>query len=393
MKSSNSPQGLEKVHLMIQPPHDWLTKPPAVAADGNPEMLQAILDQKTHPAGSGALVIQNLAALYRHLGFQVALFESSQAAQKVTQRIIGQPNPDDVFTVDYVTGHALEATPNWDQTQGDTINPGQGSYVNIINRMSAATRLLEPFVMQIIAERLGVQNILTQPTAAKFEGGDFNFIPHAFGEGQSLLVTGGGINSRSNAQGHEWLQSVLKPKHYMKIASPEFHRDLVSVLVQNARGKLVQALLALELIQNKDQVVADLEGWGVEVVSVPQPAVGQCAVNLLVNPGLLVGMQSHEGLTKVLKNGLPDGVEYHALPPYLQKLMSGFIDMQGGANCVSGHVLVEPDQIDLADGNLADINVYLHGKDCEEYLDAKAKEIGMQEAVKASKAKQFAPKT
>ncbi len=360
---------------MIKPPHDWLTKPPAVAADGNPEMLQAIREKKTHPAGSGAHVVESLAQLYRYLGLNVALFESSQAAQNVTTRLMGQPNPDDVFTVDYCTGHKL---------QGQNGDP---THANIINNMTAATRLLEPYVMRSIAEKLGVTHVVTQPPHAKFEGGDFTFLPHAFGD-QSLLVTGGGVNSRSNTAGHEWLVDTLQPDHHLMVQSSQFHRDLVSVFVQDHQGNLAQALLALECIDNKDQLLAGLCQLGVDVVQVPSAAVNHCAVNLLVNPGLLVGMQSDAELTDVLAHGLPEGVVYHSLPLYLQGLMKGFIDMQGGANCVSGHMMIEKGTVDLAPGHIAEINAHLHSEDFEDFLDATAAQLEMKEKIEAARAQQ-----
>lgn len=391
MKSSlGNSKELKKVHIMIKPPQDWLTQPPCVAADGDLVMLKAILAKKTHPAGSGAKVIQHLASLYKELGLHVALFESSKAAQRVSKRIIGQPNPDDVFTVDCLTGHELEYPANHANVSGDKHSLDSGKYANVINRMSAATRSLEPFVMQIIATRLGVKNIFTQPKEAKFEGGDFTFLPHALGESKSLLVTGGGVNSRSNEKGRQWLTNVLQPKNHLTVVSTEFHRDLVSVFVQDTRGKLVQAPLALDCIQNQEEVISKLKSLGVDIVPVPEEAVPQCAVNLLVHPGLLVGMQSHAKLTEVIENGLPPGVTYHALPSKLHSDMAGFIDMQGGANCVSGHVLVDPeDDLDISAENIAKINSTLHSKDLEDYLQAKAEEIGMKEAVEEAKIKQF----
>jgi N-dimethylarginine dimethylaminohydrolase len=362
---------LEKVHIMIEPPHDWLTLPPAVAADGNATMLKAMQQGSTHPAGSGSTVIKELSTLFKQLGFSVALCESSKAAQRVTKRIIGQPNPDDVFTVDCCTGHELG-----------------GGHVNIINNMSAATRLLEPIVLKMIATRLGVQNIATQGAGIQFEGGDFTFLPHGINGAESLLVTGGGKNSRSNQAGHDWLKQTLNPQHKLNVVSQEFHRDLVSVFVQDTRGALVLALLAMNCIQNPEEVVSSLQKMGINILEVPQEAVAHCAVNLLVNPGHLVGMQSHHQLADILKNGLPAGVQYHALPANIQQHMQGFVDMQGGANCVSGHVLVDPEKTDLSAGNIADINAYLHSKDCEDLLQAEAEKMGMSEAIELAKEKQ-----
>ena len=352
---------------MIEPPQDWLTKPPALAAPGNQEMAKAVLEKRIHPAGSGAMVIRSLAWLYRDLGLQVALFDSSRAAQRVTGRILGQPNPDDVFTVDYCTGHKINGAPD--------------AYVSLLNDMTAVTRWLEPYVMRMIAARLGVKNVVSQPNGAQLEGGDFTYLPHALPDDQSLLVTGSGINSRSNDAGRQWLIDTLKPNNHLDIQSPNFHRDLVSVLVQNNNGQLVLALLSPDHIQNGAAVMAALKAWNVQVVTVPGEAVSQCAVNLKVDPGLLVGMQTHDELTRVLHTDLPPGVAYHALPPDLQHLVQGFVDMQGGANCVSGNMLIDPEASDLSDAHIAEINKYAHSRGFEDELQAAAEAIDMPAAV------------
>lgn len=360
---------IEKVHIMVEPPSDWLVKPPAVSAPGNPEMLRAMLHGRTHMPGSGATIIRSLAGLYEELGLRVALFESSQAAQRVTKRIIGTPDPDDVFTVDYCTGHDL----------------GSGEYVNIINRMSAATRLLEPFVMCMITTRLGVKNVIAQDEGAKFEGGDLNFIPRAINDSESVLITGGGANSRSNDSGREWLLKVLQPTHHITVVSDKFHKDLVSAFAQDTRGALVLALLALDCISNKDEVLAALSRLNIDVLPIPEEAADRCALNVSVNPGLLVGVQYNEKLSEVLRRGLPPGIEYHVLPHDLQHHTNGFVDMQGGANCSSGHLVVEPDDVDLSNGNIKRINEYLHSYNCEDELEAIAEQIGMSDAVMEQK--------
>lgn len=359
---------MNKLHIMMKPSEDWLTKPPAVAAIGNPVMAEAVGKEKVHKAGEGAQVISELAALYQQLGVNVAVFESSKAAEKVSARVIGAPNPDYVFTVDYCKGNEL----------------GGESYVNIVNGMTAPTRWLEPFVMKHILAQLGVGNVLSQPVGALLEGGDYDFSQNAFGPGQSLLVTGSGANSRTNEAGAQWLKEVLKPEKVLDISSTMFHRDLVSVLVQDTQGHLVQALLAEECIGNAEAVKDFLLSHGVDVVAVAEEVVANCALNLVVNPGLVIGMQTNGILHSTLGNALKKGVEYHALPEHLQKMTGGFVDMQGGANCVSGHVIVEEGAINLDPGHIAEINASLHGKNFEDYLQATAEELDMAAAIHQS---------
>lgn len=380
---------LERVYVMVEPPEDWLTRPLKVAADGNAVMLKAVQEQKTQPHGAGKTVISELAALYRNLGRQVALFESSKAAQRVTGRLMGHADPDDVFTVDYCTGHRLASHEHLQSMEGELVRPDGGNYVNLVNRLSVPTRWLEPFVMQIIFNRLKVKNVLTQPEDTLLEGGDLAFLS-AGDAPRTILLTGDGQNSRSNAKGRNWLYNLLRPTYRVDVVSKEFHRDLVSVFVQGTRGELVQALLAFDCIQNAEEVAHILRTLNVDIVDVPADAVKRCAVNLSVSPGLVIGMQSHEELHRILTSGLPKGVTYYALPDHLQSLTAGFIDMQGGANCVSGNILARPGELDLSAENIAGMNAYLHGRDCEAYLDDVAKKLHLKEALEQAAARQRA---
>ncbi|MFH0820313.1 MAG: hypothetical protein V1908_00915 [Candidatus Peregrinibacteria bacterium] len=378
---------LQTVYMMIEPPKDWLTKPLTVAADGNPQMLKAVKQQKTQPARAGSIVIRELARLYQRLGRTVALFESSQAAQRVTERVIGSPDPDDVFTVDYVNGYRLKDSRHLPGMLGTLVRPDVGNYVNLVNRLTVPTRWLELFVMQIICERLGVKNVLTQPEGTWLEGGDMGFLPTCEGV-ETLFVTGDGPNSRSNKEGRDWLYRLLQPDHRIDIISSEFHRDLVSVLVQGKRGELVEALLASNCITNTREVEQRFSGLSVPVIRVPDQAVRSCALNLSVSPGLLIGMQTDSQFKAALDSRLTARVHYMTLPDHLQEMTAGFIDMQGGANCVSGNVLVRPGDIDLSRGHIADINVYLHSRQCEDYLESVALQLQMREAVAESRARQ-----
>jgi len=356
---------LKKLHIMIKP-LDWRTTPLEVAAIGNPIMTEAVNSGTIHKPGVGAKVIQDLADIHEENELNVALFESSKAAQRVSSRILGVANPDDVFTVDYCKGNLTKNGPE-----------------NIVNNMTAASRWLEPYVMRYILDQIEVTHT-TQPDGALLEGGDYDWIPNAFGQGEGLLVTGKGQNSRSNQAGIEWLKEILDPEHMLELESEMFHRDLVSVLIQDLNGKLIQALLAEGCIGNIQSAKKFFTDHHIETTNVDAEVVAGCALNLLVNPGQIVGMQSNPILSAILAHSLANGVSYTTLPLELQYMTASFVDLQGGANCVSGHILVD-DDLCLDQGDINKINHQLHSKDFEEYLEAVAKKLDMKQAVLNSK--------
>lgn len=360
---------LEKIHVMVEPPQDWLTESVAVGAEGNFPMQDAAKKGKKYEKGAGSLVIKNMAELYKHLGIKIALFDDSKAEARVTTRILGEPNPDKVFTVDAAQGHVL---------------PG-GGYVNIVNNMTATPRLLDHFVMQEIMKQLGVQNIVTQPKGANIEGGDYTHLTHAFGLDKSLLVTGEGPNSRSNQAGRDWLLSILHPGTHITILSENFHRDLVSAFAQDAEGALVQAFLALHSIKNADDVFAALHSKDVPIINVPSDAVPTCALNLFAYPGGLIGMQIHSKLMAILRHQSHFSIKSDFLPDYLQKHTAGFTDMQGGANCVSGSFVADAGSVDISPSHVADINERLHSKSFEDELQDIAERLEMKERVTEAK--------
>jgi len=372
---------LQRYWVMMKPSHNWRTQPLQVAAEGNPSMLNAVHNNNVQRAGVGAKVIEGLANLYRKQGRKVLLFESSQAMERVTTDLIGHPDPDYVFTVDYISGYKLAR-------DGVTAR----THVNILNTLTATPRTLEHFVSTAVMERLGVNNCLTQPEGCSLEGGDFDFIPHAIakpnGASESILVMGKGQESRSNDQGREWLQRLFSPDQLIVIENDQFHRDLVSAFMEDVNGRVVQVLLALEKIDNRDAVVEKLRGLGIKILEVPGRYVASCAPNVSIDPGRVIGMQSFGEFDETFKRELSPSLNYSVLPDELQEDAKGFSELSGGANCVTGSVLANPNAIDDSPANIRRINAFLHGKEFEDELRAHAKRLDLKERIESLKADQ-----
>lgn len=342
--------------------------------------MARVAEQKlTQPPGAGGEVIRSLVALYRARGRKVLLFESSQAAQRVTADLMGQPNPDDVFDIDVCLGARLKGSahlvdqPGRIESAFDPNFPG----VNVVPRATAPSRMIEHMVILAIAKRLHIKNVFTQPDGAQLEGGDFGVAERVNEEDESLLVTGSGPSSRSNDAGRRWLKGLFAPDHLLTLLSQGFHRDLVSVLVEGGNRQLVQAILATGGILNGREVADKLQSLGASIINVPLGAVGRCAVNLSVSPGDIIGMQREGELVAALQALLHRDVTYTSLPDELQPQTEGFIGMQGGANCVSGHFMARRSEIDDFPANINAINGYLHSSEFEEVLRREANRLEM----------------
>lgn len=396
---------LERHTVFFKPSNDWMTSPTTLAAQGNPEMLKAVQEGYVAREGDGASVIEGLARLFRQRGQRVILLESSEALARVTKDLSGSKDPDDVFSVDYVGGYEF-VTPRNPELITGTLHHSEGGklrFVNIMNRMTTPTRWLEPDVAIAALLRLGVKNILMQATGVQFEGGDFTFLPHAFGDDRhsGLLITGSGPNSRSNGEGRNWLHNLFLPRHTLNmeanplainIESSKFHRDLVSVFVQDHQGRLAAVILAEGGLLNEDMVLDRLRNLRVPIIRVPKFVVQNCALNLAVRPGELIGMQVHQELLTLLPGVIPKRIQFSTLAQDLQPSTVAFTRLQGGANCVSGSILADPDEIDTSEGSLQEVNAYLHSKDFEDQLRATAEELGMREAL-AETRRQQQPRT
>lgn len=379
MSMSSSSEPLETYWCMLEPPESWLTKPISVTTPGNPVMAKVAEQGLTQPAGAGKEVIRSLVALYRARGRNVLLFESSQAAQRVTHDLMGHPNPDDVFDIDVCSGARLKRFDHLGDQSGrieSTFDP-RFPAVNVVPRATAPSRMIEHLVILAIAQRLRIKNVFTQPDGAQLEGGDFGVAEHANEAGESLLVTGKGLSSRSNDAGRRWLEDLFAPDHHVTIESAGFHRDLVSVLVEGRDSRLVQAILATGGIINGREVARKLQSLGAGIINVPLGAVGRCAVNLSVSPGDIIGMQKEGELVSALQALLHEDVTYASLPDELQPKTEGFIGMQGGANCVSGRFIAKKSEINDSSGNIAAINSYLHSDEFEEVLRREADRLEM----------------
>lgn len=370
---------LETYWCMLEPPESWLTKPISVTTPGNPVMEKVAKDQLTQPSGAGKEVIRSLVALYRARGRRVLLFESSQAAQRITEDLMGHPNPDDVFDIDVCSGACLKNTAHLGDQPGRTEKSFDPNFpaVNVVPRATAPSRMIEHMVILAIATRLRIKNIYTQPDGAQLEGGDFGIAERVSEANESLLVTGSGHFSRSNDAGRRWLENLFAPDYHITIESEGFHRDLVSVLVEGKDRHLVQALLATGGILNGRDVAKKLRALGVDIINVPLGAVGKCAVNLSVSPGDIIGMQREGELVATLRALLHEDVTYASLPDKLQSRTEGFIGMQGGANCVSGRVIARKSEIDDSPENIAAINGYLHSDEFARILKREADRLEM----------------
>ena len=371
---SNDP--LKKYWVMFKPTKDWMTRPLSVAGEGNAKMLQAVQDGTMQAPNAGAQVIEALAGLYRAKGRRVLLFESSQALHRTTTDILGHPDPDDVFTVDYISGHRLK----------------NGEYINILNTLSATPRMLEHYVAERALRELGVINTTTQIKGIDVEGGDFTFIPEAIPKmeqgNESILVMGEGPNSRTNDEGRKWLRELFSPDHILTVRTDQFHRDLVSTFLLDKEGRLVQVLLAQAQINNRDQLNEQLRQLGVGTVDIPEHLATACALNVSVNKGDIIGMQSFGAFEATLKDRLSPNVTYHVLPEHLQDATRGFTILQGGANCVSGSIVADPEDIDDTPKNIQRINDMLNGRDFEDELRAYATDLDLFQKVQDLKEKQ-----
>ncbi len=339
-------------------------------------MLELVKGQSVQIPGGGAQVIEGLAKLYRANGRRVLLFESSQALNRVTREVLGHADPDDVFTVDYISGHQLKG----------------GKPVNVLNRLTATPRILEHFVAAKVLKELDVKST-TQGDDTLVEGGDFTFIPDAItrgGQSESTLVMGKGLQSRTNDKGRAWLGELFSPDHTITVETDQFHRDLVSAFLLGKEGHVVQVLLAQGKVANGTELNEKLSQLGIETVDIPEHLVKTCALNVSVNKGDIIGMQSFGSFEATLRERLAAGVTYHVLPVDLQEATKGFTSLQGGANCVSGSIIADPKDIDSSPANIRRINELLHGGDFEDELRAYADALDLHERVKSLKEKQEA---
>ncbi len=375
---------LEKHFVTMKPAHDWMTHPLAIAAEDNPIMSETMEAGSTQLPGSGSTVISGLSELYAQIGRRVLMFDCSSALARVTKRIAGSSDPDDVFTVDYITGYPLKNSAHLSELPGTLINPNPDNpSVNIANQLTATPRMLEHFVARRILEELGVENILVQDPNYKFEGGDFTYLPH-----EDALITGKGSHSRSNDLGRAWLQQVFQPSSTLSVETDQFHRDLVTVFMLGLQGQVAGVLAALDAIKNRAELCLFLEQKGIKVTNISASRISSCALNLSVSDGMVIGMQSFGDYYRTFHGELPSGVQYHVLPEELQAATRGFVDLQGGANCVSGFFMADPSKIDASLGRIIEINKILHSKDFEEELEAHATALHLKERIKTLKKEQ-----
>lgn len=310
---------------------------------------------------------------------------NAEAATKVGLDRSPTSDPDFVYTVDYCKGLSVGGdSSHIVSMSGDLVRYDHDKYINIVNRLTATPRWLESYVLRRAFDILEVPNVITQPEGVQFEGGDIALFK-TDESGHRMLVLGNGQDSRSNDAGRNWVRDLLRADHELTITSEQFHRDLVSVFVRNRGGIIVQALLAEDRITNIEEVREKLVALGIPIVTIPNDAPGDpsgllhtCSLNLAVAPGQLVGMQSHPKLTEILREKLLEGVTYRVVPNHLQSFVAPFVDTQGGANCVSGNIVLPRDcDIDLSPGRIAEVNEDLHGSDCEEYLQSVAEGLDM----------------
>lgn len=364
---------LSRYTVLVRPQVDWRTTPLSFSTVGNPVMAKLAESGEAVEEGFGRNVIDSMEGMYRSHGVATIMIDSSEAARKVTMDILGSPNPDDVFSVDYVTSHRLTHQPIAEGVSESL------SYVNVVNNMSTPSRWLEPYVMRRALSEMGVQNVISQPEGSKFEGGDFTFMPKAF-TSESLLVMGEGSNSRSNPAGRRWLTDLLMPDHILEVHSEGFHRDLVSCILLDVRGCVQHLVLVGDSSIKIDKQGEDILKI-IPISRISDEVTRSCALNLSVFPGKAFGMQSHPVVDELMARL---NIVFNRLPDQLEQQVACFSDLQGGANCVSGNILVNPMEADLSPGNISRVNGILHGNDFKDELYAIAENLDIAEAVKSS---------